>query len=143
MWNNPAIAVARGRVYIIPECLVFRGRSIDQLRSRMIVLSAEPSGAPSQWRWRYDGVLADRALAQALGGERLVSAAIMPGRNGELLFIATPQTGRGPFGQGCVAIALESSRSAAPAPHLQRGAAHRGAPNRAGRPCVAHGRMHL
>ncbi len=108
MWNNPAIAARGGRVYVIPECLVFRGRNIDQQRSRMIVISAQQNGAPSQWRWRYDGVLADRALAQALGSERLVSAVIVRGRNGGLLFIATPQTGRGPFGQGCVALALES-----------------------------------
>lgn len=108
MWNNPAIAVQGARVYVIAECLVFRGRRIDQERSRMIVLSADPRGAPVQWRWRYDGVLADRALAQVLGAERLVSAVITRGRSGDLLFIATPQAGRGPFGQGCVALALES-----------------------------------
>lgn len=108
MWNNPATAVQGARVYVIAECLVFRGRRIDQERSRMIVVSAEPRGAPGQWRWRYDGVLADRALAQALGAERFVSAAIMRGRNGDLLFIATPQSGRGSFGQGCVALALET-----------------------------------
>jgi hypothetical protein len=108
MWNNPAIAVEGARVYVIAECLVFRGRRIDQERSRIVVVSAEWQGAPAQWRWRYDGVLADRAVAQALGGERLVSAAITRGRGDQLLFIATPQAGRGPFGQGCVVLALES-----------------------------------
>lgn len=108
MWNNPAIAVQDARVYVIAECLVFRGREIDQERSRIIVLSAPPHGAPTQWRWRYDGVLADRRLAQSLASERLVSPVIARGRSGDLLFIATPQAGRGPFGQGCVVFVLES-----------------------------------
>ena len=93
MWNNSVVTLQRGRLHVVAECLEFDRRKTNPERTRMIVVATEPTGAPSQWRWTYVGVLADRALAQALGAERLVSATIARGRDGALLFIATPQTG--------------------------------------------------
>lgn len=106
MWNNPIVTAQSGRLYLVAECLVFRGTEIVAERTRMVVLSTDAAGAPKDWRWRYDGVLADHALAQALGGDQLVSAEIQRGRDGRLLFIATPQTDK--VGQGCVVMELES-----------------------------------
>ena len=108
MWNNPIVTAQSGRLYLVAECLVFRGTEVVAERTRMVVLSSEAAGAPKQWKWRYDGVVADRALALALGGERLVSAEIQRGRDGQLLFIVSPQSGKGIFGHGCVAMELES-----------------------------------
>jgi hypothetical protein len=108
MWNNPVVAAESGRLFLIAECLAFDGAKIDLGRTRMVVLSTEAAGEPEAWRWRYDGVLADRALAQAVGGERLVSATIVRGVDNTLLFIATPQTGSGMVGQGCVVMELDS-----------------------------------
>jgi hypothetical protein len=108
MWNNPVIAIEGARLFLVAECLAFNGAELNLDRTRMIVLSTEPSGQPEAWRWRYDGVLADRALAQALGGERLVSATIARGADNSLLFIATPQIGSSMVGHGCVVMELDS-----------------------------------
>lgn len=109
MWNNPAIAFEAGRLHIITECLEFDGTTVSNERSRIVVLSTVPTGKPTSWAWRYDGVVADRVLAQELGGERLVSPAVMRGRDGTLLFIVTPQVaGRKPFGEGCTVLELDS-----------------------------------
>jgi hypothetical protein len=108
MWNNPAIAFEAGRLHVITECLEFDGKTVSSERSRIVVLSTVPAGKPASWAWRYDGVIADRALAQELGGERLVSPAVMRGRDGALLLMVTPQVGRKPFGEGCTALELES-----------------------------------
>jgi hypothetical protein len=108
MWNNPVVAIESARLHLMAECLVFNGAEIDLDRTRMVVLSTEADGQPEAWRWRYDGVLADRALAQAVGGERLVSATIVRGADGALLFISTPQIGSGMIGKGCVVMELDS-----------------------------------
>lgn len=122
MWNNPVVATENARLFLIAECLAFDGAEMDLDRTRMVVLSTEAAGEPGAWRWRYDGVLADRTLARAVGGERLVSATLVRGADNALLFIATPQMGSGMIGQGCVVMELESL---AP-PRLRRDAA--GAP---------------
>ena len=108
MWNNPVVAIEAGRLFLIAECLAFDGRNINLDATRMVVLSTNATGEVAQWRWRYDGVLADRTLARAVGGERLVSATIVRGADGALLFIATPHIGREVFGQGCVVMELDS-----------------------------------
>lgn len=107
MWNNPVIAFEAARLFLIAECLVFTGTEIDLDRTRMVVLSTDAIGAPETWLWRYDGVLADRALAQAVGAGRLVSATIVRGADNALLFVATPQI-RADIGQGCVVMELDS-----------------------------------
>lgn len=125
MWNNPVVAFESLRLFLVAECLVFNGREVNLDRTRMVVLSTDAAGPTKRWRWRYDGVLADRALAQSLGGETLVSATVVRGSDGALLFIATPQTGRQVFGQGCVAMELASlvpprvSRDASGAPVIR------------------------
>ena len=73
-FNNPAIFAEGDRLYIVAECLEFDGSAISDARSRMVVLRTRPVGAPSGWAWEYVGVLADRALALEMGGERLTSA---------------------------------------------------------------------
>jgi hypothetical protein len=108
MWNNPVVAALVGRLYVVAECLEFDGKEVNHERTRMIVLSTAAAGRPPDWRWDYVGVLADHALARELGGERLVSATIARGRDGALLFIATPQAGRELTGQGCVVLELDS-----------------------------------
>ena len=108
-FNNPAIFAEGGRLYLVAECLEFDSGQISEARSRMVVLRTRPSGAPPTWGWEYVGVLADRALARELGGERLVSATITRAADGTLLFMATPMAGSaGIPGQGCVAIELAS-----------------------------------
>ena len=108
MWNNPIVTAQNSRLYLVAECLVFRGTEIIAERMRMVVISTDPAGAPKTWRWRYDGVIADYALAKTLGAERLVSAEIQRGRDGKLLFGVSPQSGKGVFGLGCVMMELES-----------------------------------
>ena len=108
-FNNPAIFAQGDRLYVVAECLEFDGSAISDARSRMVVLRTRPVGAPSGWAWEYVGVLADRALALEMGGERLTSATISRAADAALLFMATPRTGTaGILGTGCVAIELAS-----------------------------------
>jgi hypothetical protein len=74
IWNNPSITVEAGRLFVVTECLEFDGGQVSDARSRVVVFSTVPIGAPGTWVWRFDGVLADRALAVELGAARLVSA---------------------------------------------------------------------
>jgi hypothetical protein len=114
-FNNPAIFFEAGRLYLVAECLEFDGGQVSEARSRMVVLRTRPSGPPPTWGWEYVGVLADRALARELGGERLVSATISRAGDGTLLFMATPiAASAGIPGQGCVAIELASIDPPAP-----------------------------
>jgi hypothetical protein len=108
-FNNPAVFFEAGRLYLVAECLEFDSGQVSEARSRMVVLRTRPTGAPPTWGWEYVGVLAERALARELGGERLVSATITRAGDGTLLFLATPMAGSaGIPGQGCVAIELAS-----------------------------------
>jgi len=121
MWNNPVVTHQGGRLVLVPECLVFRGQTPVEERTRMVVFSTDAKGAPRSWTWRYDGIIADHALAVELGGDKLVSPEIQRARDGTLLFIASPQKNKGAFGLGCVVMELESL---AP-PRLRRDAAGR------------------
>lgn len=107
MWNNPIVTHQGGRLVLVPECLVFRGKTPVEERTRMVVFSTEAKGAPKSWTWRYDGIIADHSLAVELGGDKLVSPEIQRARDGSLLFIVSPQKGRGAFGTGCVVMLLD------------------------------------
>jgi hypothetical protein len=106
MWNNPAVAVESDFLYVIPECLVLDGKRVSDARSRMVVFRTMPTGAPASWQWKYVGVLADSALARALGGQRVVSPNVSRGADGARLLLLTPQDGG--VGQGCVVLLLDS-----------------------------------
>jgi hypothetical protein len=113
-FNNPAIFAQGDRLHVVAECLEYDGSVVSAARSRMVVLRTRPVGAPSAWTWEYVGVLADRALARELGGERLVSATISRAVDGTLLFTATPLAASNGVGTGCVAIELAALDPPAP-----------------------------
>lgn len=121
MWNNPIVTHQGGRLVLVTECLVFRGKTPVEERTRMVVFSTDAKGSPKAWSWRYDGVIADHKLAVELGGDKLVSPEIQRARDGTLIFIASPQKGKGAFGMGCVVMELEGL---AP-PRLRRDASGR------------------
>jgi hypothetical protein len=106
MWNNPAIVAEIGRLYVVAECLAFNGTAVDARRSRIVVFRTTPAGAPASWQWTYAGVLADHALAEAIGGDRTVSPNISRAADGTRLLVLTPHAAGS--GQGCVVLALES-----------------------------------
>ena len=108
MWNNPIVTHQDGRLVLVTECLVFRGKAPVEERTRMVVFSTAAKGSPRTWAWRYDSIIADHSLALELGGDKLVSPEIQRARNGSLLFIVSPQKGRGAFGMGCVVMQIDS-----------------------------------
>ncbi len=109
LWNNPAITWHGERLHLITECVEFDGAATSATRSRIVVFSTDASGAPSTWSWRYAGVLADFATAQAFGGQRLVSADVSSGRDGQLqLTVAVHGGSTGDVGQSCQVLELAS-----------------------------------
>lgn len=72
------------------------------------MLSTAHAGAPTAWKWRYLGVLADAATARDLGFDRLESGTITLGRDGKLLFIAVPIDRISPVINGCVVLEIDS-----------------------------------
>ena len=107
MWNNPAVTADSGRLYLLAECLVFRGKTLIDERSRVVIFRTAPAGAPPSWKWEYVGVLIDFPLARALGGKRVVSPDVSRGADGERILIVTPQDVSF-VGKGCVVLRLDS-----------------------------------
>lgn len=109
LWNNPAITWQGDRLHLVTECLEFDGAAPSAARSRIVVFSTDAIGAAASWTWRYAGVLADFATAQAFGGQRLVSADISSGRDGKLQMTAAVHGGStGDVGLGCQVLELAS-----------------------------------
>ena len=107
LWNNPALFAEAGRLYLLAECVVFSaGGREDPARNRIVLLSTTPAGAAPAWRWTYGGVVADHALARALGGEDVVSPYVATGRDGARLLVITPR--RDGVGQGCAVLLLDA-----------------------------------
>lgn len=125
LWNEPALAGDRERLYLALRCLAFeadlRTPAVD--RSDLVVFSTTPTGEPAVWTWSYEGVLAGGAEAAELGGRGLTQLELADGRGGELLAIVTPDDWSAQAGEflhfGCRALVVESL---AP-PALARGAA--------------------
>lgn len=108
IWNNPAIAVVDGLLYVMPECLEIVRGDVDDATRRIVVFRTRPDGPPASWQWEYAGVLAGVPLATELGGLWLVSANISRAADGSLLMIVTPVGGAAKVGQGCAGIELAS-----------------------------------
>ncbi|MGE3615572.1 MAG: hypothetical protein AB7L66_06840 [Gemmatimonadales bacterium] len=106
LWNNPALALEGGRLFLLTECLEFDGSQVSDLRSRIVVFSTAATGPPTAWTWRYDGVLADRAVATELGAARVVSANVSTAEDGRRLLLLSLAAGGGMVSQGCAAMLL-------------------------------------
>jgi hypothetical protein len=106
-WNNPAVALEGGRLFVLAECMEFDGSVVSDLRSRVVVFSTLPTGSPAGWNWRYDGVLADRAVATELGASRVVSANVSRTEDGRrMLLLSLHAGGNAVVNQGCVGVKL-------------------------------------
>lgn len=113
IWNNPTLALDGGRLFVLTECVEFDGQQVSDARSRVVVFSTVPSGAPASWVWRYDGVLADRATATELGAARLVSANVSRTEQGRWMLMVSLHSGSGMVNQGCTGVELASLASPA------------------------------
>lgn len=107
-WNNPSITLDGGRLVLLTECMEFDGAQVSEARSRIVVFSTQPTGAPSSWTWRYDGVLTDRAVAVELGASRLVSPDVSVTSTGRRMLLVSLHSGTGLVNQGCVGLELTS-----------------------------------
>lgn len=108
IWNNPSLALDGGRLFVLTECVEFDGQQISDARSRVVVFSTVPAGAPANWVWRYDGVLADRGTATELGAARLVSANVSRTERGRWMLMVSLHSGSGMVNQGCTGVELAS-----------------------------------
>lgn len=108
IWNNPSLALDGGRLFVLTECVEFDGQQVSDARSRVVVFSTVPSGAPASWVWRYDGVLADRGTAIELGAARLVSANVSRTEQGKWMLLVSLHSGTGMVNQGCTGVELAS-----------------------------------
>jgi hypothetical protein len=117
IWNEPALHMREGELYLALSCMAFRGRTPDMTRNDLVVFATRPDGEPRRWTWRYAGRLATAADAKALGAERLTQIELARGRDGTLLAIVTPDRWdqrRGDFvHEGCRVLEVESLRSPA------------------------------
>lgn len=107
-WNNPSLALEGGRLFVLTECMEFDGSTVSDARSRVVVFSTVPTGPPAGWVWRYDGVLADRAVAEELGGARVVSPDVSGATGGRRMLLLSLHSGAGLVNQGCVGVELTS-----------------------------------
>lgn len=108
IWNNPTLALQDGRLFVLTECVEFDGPQVSNTRSRVVVFSTDPSGPPANWVWRYEGAMADRAVATELGAERLVSANVSRTEQGRWMLLLSLHSGSGMVNRGCVGVELAS-----------------------------------
>ncbi len=84
----------------------------DISRDAVYVFAAKPDGAPASWQWEYKGELLGNAEAKMLGATRFTQVDVAPGKNGDLLLIASPDDWNTEFGdynhKGCVALEITS-----------------------------------
>jgi hypothetical protein len=105
-YNNPAIAVEAGNIYLLAECFeLLPGGSRDESEWRTVVFRARLEGPPPDWTWEYVGSIANHADATELGAGHLVSPNVARAVDGSLLVLYAPKSGAA---QGCVALELES-----------------------------------
>lgn len=125
LWNEPALAGDRERIYLALRCLAFEAdlRTPAVAESDLVVFSAAPAGEPAAWSWSYEGRLAGGAEAVELGGRGLTQLELAEGRDGGLLAIVTPDDWSAELREflhfGCRAVEVESLSP----PRLARGAA--------------------
>jgi hypothetical protein len=113
MLNNPTLFARDGTLYLIVECLAFVGTTLDFARSTTRVFATAPAGAPTTWRWRHAGVLADQVLARELGQDTIQQPDLSLAADGRPVAIVTPAHADatvevGTVGDGCVALELQS-----------------------------------
>jgi hypothetical protein len=113
-WNDPGVFFDAGRLYVVAECNQF-----DLATWRVAVFSTDANGAPKSWTWRFDGLLADAAVAKAVSdqlgvqADTLLQPDLARGKDGRLVAILSPTRGVGTTAAGQVhlggaAIELDS-----------------------------------
>lgn len=89
--NEPALYFQNGRLYLAFVVMTFRGKTPFFKNSFVAVLSTEPKGDVSTWKWRYHGKLAGNKEAEELGGQALTQIELAKSRDGQLLAFLTPE----------------------------------------------------
>ena len=92
LWNEPALYHDGKELFLALSCMAFRGTAPDLPSSDLVVFATTAQGEPALWRWRYAGKLSGVSEARELGGERLTQIDLVPGRDGQLLAVVTPDT---------------------------------------------------
>jgi len=113
MLNNPTLFAEDGTLYLIVECLAFRGTTLDVAHSTLQEFYTTPVGDPSSWVWKHAGVLADASLARQLGQDTIQQPDVSLASDGTPILIITPAhedpaNPVGTTGDGCVALELAS-----------------------------------
>jgi hypothetical protein len=123
VWNDPALLVRNGTLYLATQCMMFRAGEEQPQDEFIALFSTKPSGRARTWTWRYEGSLAGYAEARELGGEMLQQTDLAVGRDGALLAILSPARPSSPLAThfGCRAIEIASLNP----PALARDAAGR------------------
>lgn len=111
MANNPSLFANDSKLYLVFECLAFKGSKLQNDKTTIQLIASEPSGPPDTWTWWYVGEIANGDTYNELGVDILQQPDISLGRNGELLFTVTPSTNN-PGGierlhQGMLVLELE------------------------------------
>jgi hypothetical protein len=111
IWNEPALYLERGQLYLALRCLAFSGRTPDMTRSDLFVFATDITGGAGN-QWRYVGRLGGAREAKELGGDSLTQIDIARGRDGRLLLITSPDAWNASMNEfvhfGCAVIELES-----------------------------------
>ena len=92
LWNEPALYHDGKELFLALSCMAFRGTAPDLPSSDLVVFATTAQGEPALWRWRYAGKLSGVSEARELGGERLTQIDLVPGLDGQLLAVVTPDT---------------------------------------------------
>ncbi len=91
LFNEPALIVRGGTLYLLAQCLSYNGLTYDPSSDFYAVFATQPSGAPATWTWRYAGAFGTHADAEALDGHTYwVQLDIATALDGTLLAIVTP-----------------------------------------------------
>jgi hypothetical protein len=122
-WNDPALLMRQGTLYLATQCMVYRGLEEQPDEQFIAVFATNPDGRPRSWTWRYLGKLAGHEEAQELGGEMLQQTDLAVGRDGALLAIVSAARPSTPLSThfGCRAVEIASVDP----PRLARDAAGR------------------
>jgi hypothetical protein len=111
-FNNPAITVVDGTLYLAAECWVPGSGDVqDATLARVVLYATTPTGPAPTWVWHYVGVLADHDMAVALGGVTLDEPDFSRAADGTLLLTLSPTVVGGPTGSlniGCLSLAMTS-----------------------------------
>ena len=112
IWNEAALYYENNSLYLSTRCLAFNGKTPDPSTSDLVVFSTSAQGNPTDWQWKYVGVLAGDAVAKELAASGVTQIELAKSSSGQLLAIMTPDDYSTQYHDfihhGCVAVEMSS-----------------------------------